>query len=65
MSLNDQVYVKPGPGRKVPLPIPGGEGVVPAEGKTVTKSRAVRRLLRTGDLELATAPATAKPAKEG
>lgn len=50
-----KIFVAPGAGRKSPLPIPGERISVPAEGRLVTQSFAVQRLLRCGDLVAATA----------
>ncbi len=64
----EKMLVKPGEGRKIPLPIPGTNVKVPAEGMSVVKTMAVIRLLRVGDLVpvQAAAPATSKQAsKEG
>ncbi len=66
----EKIFVKPGEGRKVPLPIPGTNVRVPADGLNVVKDFAVIRLLRTGDLvagdKPGAAPATtAKAIKEG
>ncbi len=64
----EKIFVKPGEGRKVPLPIPGTNVRVPADGRTVVKDIAVIRLLRVGDLvkteppSAATAPTAAAPA---
>lgn len=55
-----KVFVTPGPGRKVPLPIPGG-GLVPAEGDTVVQTTAVTRLIASGDLVVGKAPEGAPP----
>lgn len=65
-----KLFVKPGEGRKVPLPIPGSNLRVPAEGMNVVKTIAVIRLLRVGDLIAVEAPAPApaaakQAAKEG
>lgn len=64
MKPAEKIFVKPGVGRKVPLPIPGTGDKVPAEGKSVVKSRAVRRLLIAKDLVEATPTATSTPKKE-
>lgn len=55
-----KVYVTPGKGVKVPLPIPGG-GSVPAEGATVVRNTAVNRLIAHGDLVVGTAPPPGAP----
>lgn len=52
-----KVFVVPGAGRKMPLPVPGDKISVPAEGRLVIKSLAVMRLLRCGDLVEQSAPA--------
>jgi hypothetical protein len=51
----ESVFVVPGAGRLVPLPLPGG-GSVPAEGKSVQRTMAVERLITTGDLVIPPAP---------
>ena len=58
----EKIFVKPGEGRKVPLPIPGTSVKVPADGLNVVKGFAVIRLLRVGDLVPATPPAAAPAA---
>jgi hypothetical protein len=60
MNETVTIFVVPGAGRKVPLPVPGGRSV-PAAGTYVTKTLAVTRLLRTGDLVETTAPEKAEP----
>lgn len=54
-----RIFVVPGAGRKMPLPIPGSNAAVPAEGRLVLNSFAVQRLLRCGDLVAGAAPAAA------
>jgi hypothetical protein len=49
MLRPERIFVVPGAGVKVPLPLPGG-GNVPAAGKFVDKSLSVLRLLAVGDL---------------
>lgn len=48
--LGDKIFVVPGVGRKTPLPLPGTNITIPPEGRTVTKTLAVIRLLKSGDL---------------
>ena len=54
-----RIFVTPGAGRKTPLPIPGSNAAVPAEGRFVLNSFAAQRLLRCGDLVAGAAPAAA------
>jgi len=56
----EKVFVVPGEGRKTPLPLPGG-GTIPATGKTVPRSIAVERLIRSGDLVVTEAPPAPAP----
>ncbi len=56
-----KVYVKPGEGRKVPLPVPGGE-IIPGLGKEVRRTAAVERLIASGDLVVPDAPKAEAPA---
>ena len=68
MTELPRVFVKPGEGVKVPLPIPGGQGLVPKEGREVVRDLNVERLLRTRDLVEAKPPkddAAASAKKEG
>jgi hypothetical protein len=55
-----KVFVKPGEGRKVPLPIAGGE-IIHGLGKLVTRTVAVERLIASGDL-VVPEPPKAEPA---
>lgn len=59
-SAPTRIFVVPGRGRKTPLPIPGYDNAVPAEGRLVVNSLAVLRLLRCGDLIEAPSPEGAK-----
>jgi hypothetical protein len=54
-----KVFVKPGEGRRVPLPLPGRLGSVPAAGRMVAKDFAIQRLIRNGDLVVGAPPAAA------
>jgi hypothetical protein len=56
MAKTEKVFVTPGPGRKTPLPLPGG-GSVPANGTTVVRTLAIERLIRSKDLVVGTSPA--------
>ena len=68
MYRTERIFVVPGAGVKVPLPLPGG-GNVPAAGRFVDKDFAVIRLLKAKDLvegkppevEVATTQTTAPP----
>jgi hypothetical protein len=60
MTEQNKVFVTPGAGRKVPLPLPGG-GSVPAGGATVVKTLHVVRLIASGDLVEGTAPENVAP----
>lgn len=48
--LGAKIFVVPGVGRKTPLPLPGTNITIPHDGRTVTKTLAVIRLLKSGDL---------------
>ena len=54
-----KVFVKPGKGVRVPLPLPGGLGNVPKEGREVIRSVAIERLITSKDLVEANNPAEA------
>lgn len=53
----EKIYVVPGAGRKVPLPLPGG-GFVPAAGKSLPRTTRIERLIASGDLVVSNAPAS-------
>lgn len=57
----EKVYVVPGAGRKVPLPLPGG-GFVPAAGKSLPRATRIERLITSGDLVVTDPPTSAAPA---
>jgi hypothetical protein len=56
----EKVFVVPGAGVKVPLPLPGG-GHVPKGGKLLERSFSIERLITSGDLVVGTAPADEPP----
>jgi hypothetical protein len=62
-QVPDKIFVVPGEGRKVPLPLPGG-GFVPAAGAWVQKSMHVHRLIRSKDLVEAKPPEPPAPEVE-
>jgi hypothetical protein len=54
--FNEKIFVTVGPGRAVPLPIPGG-GSVPGLGGYVSRTLEVERLIEIGDLVVGEPPA--------
>jgi hypothetical protein len=67
MFRHESVFVKPGAGRVVPLPVPGGSIKVPAEGKVIERDFHVERLISCGDLvvgKLPAAPSADEPVAE-